>query len=159
MRRRTGQRGLGFGAEVSTAEDDKDALRRQARTEDLMKFGMIPEFMGRLPVIVSCDALDVEALTEVLWKPKNALAKQYQRLFELEGVKLNFRPDALKAIAEEAARRNSGARGLRAILEEVMLDVMYEIPSLSGVKECVVTREVVEHRARPELVLESKAAS
>ena len=120
---------------------------------------MIPEFMGRLPVIVSCDALDVDALTEVLWKPKNALAKQYHRLFELEGVKLNFRPDALRAIAEEAARRNSGARGLRAILEEVMLDVMYEIPSLTGVKECVVTREVVEHRARPELVLESKAAS
>ena len=159
VRRRTGQRGLGFGAEVSTAEDDKDALRRQARTEDLIKFGMIPEFMGRLPVIVSCDALDVDALTEVLWKPKNALAKQYHRLFELEGVKLNFRPDALRAIAEEAARRNSGARGLRAILEEVMLDVMYEIPSLTGVKECVVTREVVEHRARPELVLESKAAS
>ena len=102
VRRRTGQRGLGFGAEVSTAEDDKDALRRQARTEDLIKFGMIPEFMGRLPVIVSCDALDVDALTEVLWKPKNALAKQYHRLFELEGVKLNFRPDALKAIAEEA---------------------------------------------------------
>ena len=159
VRRRTGQRGLGFGAQVSTAEDDKDALRRQARTEDLIKFGMIPEFMGRLPVIVSCDALDVAALTEVLWKPRNALAKQYHRLFELEGVKLNFRPDALTAIAEEAARRNSGARGLRAILEEVMLDVMYEIPSLTGVKECVVTREVVEHRARPELVLESKAAS
>src|SRR5215471_1675156 len=159
VRRRTGQRGLGFGAQVSTAEDDKDALRRQARTEDLIKFGMIPEFMGRLPVIVSCDALDVEALTEVLWKPKNALAKQYHRLFELEGVKLNFRPDALTAIAEEAARRNSGARGLRAIVEEVMLDVMYEIPSLTGVKECVVTREVVERRARPELVLESKAAS
>jgi ATP-dependent Clp protease ATP-binding subunit ClpX len=139
VRRRTGQRGLGFGAQV--------------------KFGMIPEFMGRLPVIVSCDQLDVDALTEVLWKPKNALAKQYHRLFELEGVKLNFRPDALRAIAEEAARRNSGARGLRAILEEVMLDVMYEIPSLSGVKECVVTREVVEDRARPELVLESKAAS
>jgi ATP-dependent Clp protease ATP-binding subunit ClpX len=120
---------------------------------------MIPEFMGRLPVIVSCDALDVDALTEVLWKPRNALAKQYHRLFELEGVKLNFRPDALKAIAEEASRRNSGARGLRAILEEVMLDVMYEIPSLTGVKACVVTREVVEDRARPELVLESKAAS
>src|SRR5258705_10086225 len=158
VRRRIGQRGLGFGAEVGTTEDDKDQLRRQARTEDLIKFGMIPEFMGRLPVIVSCDALDVEALTEVLWKPRNALAKQYHRLFELEGVKLNFRPDALTAIAEEAARRNSGARGLRAILEEVMLDVMYEIPSLSGVKECVVTREVVESRGRPELVLESKAA-
>ena len=84
VRRRTGQRGLGFGAQVSTAEDDKDALRREARTEDLIKFGMIPEFMGRLPVIVSCDALDVEALTEVLWKPRNALAKQYHRLFELE---------------------------------------------------------------------------
>ena len=92
VRRRTGQRGLGFGASVSTAEDDKDELRRLARTEDLIKFGMIPEFMGRLPVIVSCDALDVDALTEVLWKPKNALAKQYHRLFELEGVKLELPP-------------------------------------------------------------------
>src|SRR5690606_11670522 len=108
VRRRTGQRGLGFGAEVSTAEDDKDALRRQARTEDLIKFGMIPEFMGRLTVIVSCDALDVDALTEVLWKPKNALAKQYQRLFDMEGVKLSFRREALKAMPEEAARRASG---------------------------------------------------
>src|SRR6187551_2666410 len=159
VRRRVGERGLGFGATIGATKDDKDALRGQARTEDLIKFGMIPEFMGRLPIIVSCDALDVAALTEVLWKPRNALAKQYHRLFELEGVKLNFRPDALTAIAEEAARRNSGARGLRAILEEVMLDVMYEIPSLTGVKECVVTRDVVENRARPELVLESKAAS
>ena len=123
-----------------------------------MKFGMIPEFMGRLPVIVSCDALDVDALTEVLWKPKNALAKQYQRLFELEGVKLNFRPDALRAIAEEASRRNSGARGLRAILEEVMLDVMYEIPSLTGVRECVVNRDVVVNRERPQLVRAKKAS-
>ena len=144
---------------VGTAEDDKDELRRKSRTEDLIKFGMIPEFMGRLPVIVSCDALDVDSLAEVLWKPKNALSRQYQRLFEMEGVKLTFRQDALRAIAEEAARRDSGARGLRAILEEVMLDVMYEIPSLTGVKECVVTREVVEDRGRPELVLESKAAS
>jgi ATP-dependent Clp protease ATP-binding subunit ClpX len=159
VRRRVGQRGLGFGAAIGGQEDDKDSLRRAVRTEDLIKFGMIPEFMGRLPVIVSCDQLDVEALTEVLWRPRNALAKQYQRLFELEGVKLTFRPDALNAIATEATRRASGARGLRAILEEVMLDVMYEIPSLSGVKECVVTREVVESRGRPELVLESKAAS
>ncbi|MBP8805483.1 MAG: ATP-dependent Clp protease ATP-binding subunit ClpX [Kofleriaceae bacterium] len=159
VRRRVGQRGLGFGASIGAQDDDKDSLRRAVRTEDLIKFGMIPEFMGRLPVIVSCDQLDVDALTEVLWKPKNALAKQYQRLFDLEGVKLTFRPDALTAIAHEATRRASGARGLRAILEEVMLDVMYEIPSLSGVKECVVTREVVENRGRPELVLESKAAS
>ena len=127
--------------------------------EDLIKFGMIPEFMGRLPIIVSCDQLNVDALTEVLWKPKNALARQYQRLFDMEQVKLRFTQDALRAIAEEAFRRKSGARGLRAILEELMLDVMYEIPSLDGVKECVVDRSVVESRKRPELVFENKAAS
>jgi ATP-dependent Clp protease ATP-binding subunit ClpX len=159
VRRRVGQRGLGFGANIGTAEDDKDALRAVSRAEDLIKFGMIPEFMGRLPVIVSCDTLDVDALTDVLWKPKNALARQYQRLFELENVKLTFTEEALRAVAEEANRRKSGARGLRAILEEIMLDVMYEIPSLTGVNECVVTRAVVENRERPELVLENKAVS
>lgn len=158
VRRRVGERGLGFGANIGTAEDDKDALRATARAEDLTKFGMIPEFMGRLPVIVSCDALGVDELAEVLWRPKNALARQYERLFELENVKLSFTQDALRAVAEEAHRRRSGARGLRAILEEIMLDVMYEIPSLTGVKECVVNREVVENRERPELVLENKAA-
>ena len=120
---------------------------------------MIPEFMGRLPIIVSCDALDVDALTRVLWEPKNALAKQYRRLFELEGVKLRFTEDALRAVAEEAHRRKSGARGLRAIVEEVMLDVMYELPSMSGVQECVVTRDVVVHRQRPELIRDTKKAS
>jgi ATP-dependent Clp protease ATP-binding subunit ClpX len=159
VRRRTGERGLGFGANIGTAEDDKDALRSMARHEDLIKYGMIPEFMGRLPIIVSCDTLDVDALTEVLWRPKNALSRQYQRLFDMEGVKLTFTEDALRAVAEEAHRRKSGARGLRAILEELMLDVMYEIPSLDGVKECVVDRSVVENRERPELVFENKAAS
>jgi ATP-dependent Clp protease ATP-binding subunit ClpX len=159
VRRRTGQRGMGFGAAIGTAEDDKDLLRSMVRHEDLTKFGMIPEFMGRLPIIVSCDQLDVDALSEVLWRPKNALSRQYQRLFEMEGVKLTFTQDALTAIAEEAARRKSGARGLRAILEELMLDVMYEIPSLDGVVECVVDRSVVESRKRPELVFSSKAAS
>ena len=158
VRRRVGQRGLGFGASIGTAEDDKDALRAATRTQDLIKFGMIPEFMGRLPVIVSCDELDVDALTEVLWKPKNALARQYERLFQLENVKLSFTEDALRAVAEEANRRKSGARGLRAILEEIMLDVMYEIPSLTGVTGCVVNRAVVENRERPELVQENKAA-
>jgi len=158
VRRRVGQRGLGFGANIGTAEDDLDSLRSMSRHEDLIKFGMIPEFMGRLPIIVSCDALGVDALAEVLWRPKNALARQYERLFEMENVKLTFTEDALRAVAEEAHRRKSGARGLRAILEEIMLDVMYEIPSLDGVKECVVDRSVVVNRERPELVFESAAA-
>jgi ATP-dependent Clp protease ATP-binding subunit ClpX len=157
--RRVGERGLGFGAKLAERHDNKDVLRALARTEDLVKYGMIPEFMGRLPIIVSCDALDVDALTRVLYQPKNALAKQYQRLFELEGVKLKFTEDALRAIAEEAHRRKSGARGLRAIVEEVMLDVMYEIPSLTGVQECVVTREVVANRERPQLIRDTKKAS
>jgi ATP-dependent Clp protease ATP-binding subunit ClpX len=158
VRRRTSARGLGFGATIGTAEDDKDALRSMVRPDDVIKFGMIPEFMGRLPIIVSCDALDVDALTEVLWRPKNALARQYERLFELENVKLSFTEDALHAIAEEAHRRHSGARGLRAILEEVMLDVMYELPSMTGVQKCVVDRSVVEERGRPQFVFENKAA-
>ncbi len=158
VRRRTSQRGLGFGATIGTAEDDKDALRSMVRPDDVIKYGMIPEFMGRLPVVVSCDALDVDALTEVLWRPKNALARQYERLFELEDVKLTFTEEALQAVAEEAHRRDSGARGLRAILEEVMLEVMYELPSMTGVQKCVVDRGVVEHRTRPQFVFENKAA-
>jgi len=119
---------------------------------------MIPEFMGRLPIIVSADELDVDDLVNILWKPKNALVKQYEKLLAMEGVKLRFTEDALGSVAEEAARRKSGARGLRAILEEVMLDVMYEIPSLTGVTECVVTRDVVVSRGRPQLVREKKAS-
>jgi ATP-dependent Clp protease ATP-binding subunit ClpX len=158
VRRRVGERGLGFGASIGVAKDDKDQLRSAARTEDLIKFGMIPEFMGRLPIIVSCDELNVDALTEVLWRPKNAVARQYERLFDMVGVKLRFTDYALRAVAEEAHRRKSGARGLRAILEEVMLDVMYEIPSLTGVRECVVNRDVVVNRERPQLVREKKAS-
>jgi ATP-dependent Clp protease ATP-binding subunit ClpX len=158
VRRRVGEQGLGFGAKIAKGEEDKNLLRSLVRTEDLVKFGMIPEFMGRLPIHVACDDLAVENLTEVLWKPKNALARQYERLFEMEGVKLRFTQEALRAVAEEAHRRKSGARGLRAIIEEVMLEVMYEIPSLTGVTECVVTREVVTERSRPELVREKKAS-
>ena len=158
VRRRMGTRGLGFGAAISKSDESKNQLRAMARTEDLIKYGMIPEFMGRLPIIVAADELDVDDLMAILWKPKNALAKQYERLLDLEGVKLRFTEDALRSVAEEAARRKSGARGLRAILEEVMLDVMYEIPSLSGVTECVVTREVVVSRGRPQLVREKKAS-
>ncbi len=158
VRRRVGTRGLGFGAEMAKGEEDKNALRAMARTEDLIKFGMIPEFMGRLPIIVAADELAVDDLVNILWRPKNALVKQYERLLEMEGVKLRFTEDALRSVAEEASRRKSGARGLRAILEEVMLDVMYEIPSLTGVTECVVTRDVVVSRGRPQLVREKKAS-
>jgi ATP-dependent Clp protease ATP-binding subunit ClpX len=158
VRRRIGKSGLGFGAAITKADESKNELRAMARTEDLIKFGMIPEFMGRLPIIVGADELDVDDLAAILWKPKNALSKQYERLLEMENVKLRFTEDALRSVAEEAARRKSGARGLRAILEEVMLDVMYEIPSLSGVTECVVTRDVVVSRGRPQLIKEKKAS-
>jgi len=158
VRRRVGEHGLGFGAAINKKEISKNDLRAMVRTEDLIRYGMIPEFMGRLPIIVSADDLDVDMLTEILWKPKNALVRQYERLFEMESVKLRFSEDALRSVAEEANRRKSGARGLRAILEEVMLDVMYEIPSLTGVTECVVNKDVVVSRGRPQLVREKKAS-
>jgi ATP-dependent Clp protease ATP-binding subunit ClpX len=158
VRRRIGQQGMGFGAHITKNDDNRNSLRRQARTEDIIKFGMIPEFMGRLPIIVAADELGVDELVEVLWKPKNALVKQYQRLFEIEGVKLRVTEDALQSIAEEAAKRTSGARGLRAILEEIMLDVMYDLPSMTGITECVINREVVVTRSRPQLLREKKAS-
>lgn len=158
IRRRMGDRGLGFGAKVDPRQEDLNEIRAQARTEDLIKYGMIPEFMGRLPVIVTCDDLSVDDLVEVLWQPKNSLIRQYQCLFELEGVKLRFEQDALHAIAEQASGRKSGARGLRSILEDVMLDVMYEIPSLKGVTECIIDPDVIAKRADPTLVREKKAS-
>ncbi len=157
IRRRMGDRGLGFGAKVDPRQEDLNTIRAEARTEDLIKYGMIPEFMGRLPVIVTADDLSVVDLVEVLWRPKNSLIRQYECLFELEGVKLRFEQDALRAIAEEASTRKSGARGLRSILEEVMLDVMYELPSLTGVTECIIDSGVILKRAEPTLVREKKA--
>ena len=159
IRRRVGERGLGFGAKItSKSDEDKDALRAMVRSEDLIRFGMIPEFLGRLPISVSCDSLNEEALADVLWRPKNALTKQYQRMFEMEGVQLRFTDEALRAVAREAHRRKSGARGLRAIMEEIMLDVMYEIPSTTGVRECVINSDVVINRQRPLLIREKKAS-
>lgn len=158
IRRRMGDRGLGFGARVDPRQEDLNAIRSQARTEDLIKFGMIPEFMGRLPVIVACDDLSVADLMEVLYRPKNSLVRQYECLFELERVKLHIEQDAMRAIAEQAAKRKSGARGLRSILEEVMLDVMYEIPSLTGVTECLIGEDVILKRAEPTLVRTKKAS-
>jgi ATP-dependent Clp protease ATP-binding subunit ClpX len=123
-------------------------------TEDLIKFGMIPEFCGRLPVVTTLDDLDESALIKILTEPKNAIMKQFQKLFEIEGVNLRFTDSALSAISKESIKRGSGARGLRAILEKTMLDIMYEIPSIGGVKECVIGEEVILNGEQPILLFE-----
>ncbi|MEE2787854.1 MAG: ATP-dependent Clp protease ATP-binding subunit ClpX [Myxococcota bacterium] len=153
---------IGFGGSVSRGKQSKSEqyndLIHGVTPEDLIRFGLIPEFMGRLPVLVTFDQLDEDALSEILWKPKNSLIKQYKRLFDYEKVSLRFTPDAMKAVVREAIARKSGARGLRAILEEIMLDIMYDLPDLEDVRECVITEGVVLNGERPELVLEKQSA-
>ncbi|HLN61828.1 MAG TPA: ATP-dependent Clp protease ATP-binding subunit ClpX [Symbiobacteriaceae bacterium] len=150
---RVGKRGLGFGADVRSKKDQNvGEMLAQILPEDLLKFGLIPEFVGRLPIIVTLDALDEEALVKILQEPKNALVKQYQKLLQMDNIDLEFKDDAVRAIAKEALKRNTGARGLRAIIEDIMLDVMYEIPSRTDVSKCVVTKEVVAKKEDPLLV-------
>ncbi|MEO6502855.1 MAG: ATP-dependent Clp protease ATP-binding subunit ClpX [Jatrophihabitantaceae bacterium] len=150
---RVGKKGLGFGAELKTKFeiDTRDGFA-EVMPEDLMKFGLIPEFIGRLPVITTVRPLDRAALIEILTEPKNALVKQYARLFELDGVELEFADDALEAIADQAVKRGTGARGLRAIMEEVLLSVMYEVPSREDVAKVVITAETVLEHVYPTLV-------
>jgi ATP-dependent Clp protease ATP-binding subunit ClpX len=155
VERRVAQPRIGFNAEPvrrGDAAERRRALMKQVRSEDLQKFGLIPEFVGRLPVIVTLDELETDDLVEVLWKPRNALVRQYMRLFELEGVKLRFHHEALLAVVAEARKRGAGARGLRAILESVMLDVMFELPSMDDVRECVITEASVLRHEKPILV-------
>lgn len=150
---RVGKRGLGFGAEVhSKAEIDTQDHFAEVMPEDLIKFGLIPEFIGRLPVVASVTNLDKESLVQILSTPKNALVKQYTRLFEMDGVELEFTEEALEAIADQAIHRGTGARGLRAIMEEVLLPVMYDIPSRDDVAKVVVTKETVEDNVLPTIV-------
>jgi ATP-dependent Clp protease ATP-binding subunit ClpX len=150
---RIGKRGLGFGAEVkSKAEIDTQDHFSEVMPEDLIKFGLIPEFIGRLPVVASVTNLDKESLVQILSTPKNALVKQYTRLFEMDGVELEFEEDALDAIADQAIHRGTGARGLRAIMEEVLLPVMYDIPSRDDVAKVVVTKETVQDNVLPTIV-------
>ncbi len=150
---RLGRRGLGFGAEVRSARmDDLSNLHAQVLPEDLIKFGLIPEFVGRLPVVTNVEQLDRQALIEILTVPRNALVKQFKKFFEYDGVSLDFSDDALDAIADIAMLRGTGARGLRAILEEVLQEPMYDLPSRSDVGECVITAEVVRKQANPTLV-------
>src|ERR1700723_2228314 len=150
---RVGKRGLGFGAEVhSKAEIDTSDHFADVMPEDLIKFGLIPEFIGRLPVVASVTNLDMDSLVKILSKPKNALVKQYTRLFEMDNVELEFTEDALEAIAEQAIHRGTGARGLRGIMEEVLLPVMYDIPSRDDVAKVVVTKETVKDNVLPTIV-------
>ena len=141
---------IGFGAEVRGPEERKTGeILKDLEPEDLLKFGLIPEFVGRLPVVATLDDLDEGALVDILTKPKNALVKQYQRLFEMEDVRLELTEEALRGIAHKAIARKTGARGLRSIMEAILLDSMFELPSLAGVSEIVINREVVEGRAKP----------
>jgi len=155
--RRVGFNAMGFGAEIRSKRHKKtDQLLQEVQPEDLLKFGLIPEFIGRLPVIATLNLLTQEELIRILVEPKDAIIKQYQKLFELEGVKLKFTESALQAIARLSVERKSGARGLRAILENTMLDIMYELPSMPDVKECVISEEVVVNKEKPILLFEKK---
>ena len=157
---RAGKSGVGFNAPLRTAEDREAAdIFAEVMPEDLLKFGLIPEFIGRLPVITSVSNLDKTALIKILTEPKNALVRQYQKLFELDGVELDFEAEALTAIAELALKRGTGARGLRAIMEHVLLGVMYDIPGRSDVEKVVVTEACITNDAQPKLVMRSGDAS
>jgi ATP-dependent Clp protease ATP-binding subunit ClpX len=154
---RIGKKGIGFGADLQKQnKKDVGAVLEHVLPEDLLKYGLIPEFIGRLPVITHVHQLDEEALVQILTEPKNALIKQYMKFFEFDGVELEFTDDALQAVSEQSMLRGTGARGLRAILEEVLLNVMYDLPSREDVGKCVITREVVLEKVNPTLVPRSK---
>ena len=160
IQRRVGEKGLGFGAKIQGKQERSvGELLKLAEPEDLMKFGMIPEFIGRLPVVATLNDLREEDLVTILTAPKNALTKQYQKMFEMEKVKLTFSREALRAIAREAMRRSSGARGLRAIMEDAMLEIMYDVPYRDGIKECKITEGVILHREQPVLTLDKEKKS
>jgi ATP-dependent Clp protease ATP-binding subunit ClpX len=155
---RIGKKSIGFGVDVSGGRDKQySELIHEIQPEDLLKYGLIPEFIGRLPITATLEELSEENLMEILKRPRNAIVKQYKRLFELENVKLTFTEGSLRGIAKDAMKKKTGARGLRSIMEKVMLDVMYEIPALSNVKECVISEEVILNRERPILIYEEEA--
>ena len=153
IKRRQGEKVIGFGTNTEKVEEE-GSLLSQLIPEDLLKFGLIPEFIGRLPVLASLEQLDVDALVQILTEPKNALAKQYQKMLELDNVELEFEDDALVEIAKLAIERKTGARGLRSIIESTMLDVMFELPSREDIKKCIITAETISKKAQPKLLLE-----
>jgi ATP-dependent Clp protease ATP-binding subunit ClpX len=160
IERRVGVKGMGFGVDMARRLNrNRGEILSLVQAEDLIQFGLIPEFVGRLPVVATLDALAEDALIDILTKPKNALVRQFEKLFEFEEVRLRFSEGALRAVARQAYRRKSGARGLRSILEGVMLDLMYDIPSRDDVEECVINEEVIEQGTRPLLVLKQEQES
>lgn len=154
IQNRIGKKTVGFGAKIETTKEKETAdILSHILPQDLLKFGLIPEFVGRLPIVVTLHPLDRNALIQILTEPKNALVKQYQKLFEMDDTILEFEPEALEAIADKALQRNTGARGLRAILEEIMLDVMFEIPSSTNIEKCIITKDTVEKNTQPQLII------
>ncbi len=152
---RVGKKSIGFGAQIESKNDlNKTEIFKQLLPQDLLKFGLIPEFVGRLPIVATLDGLTKEALIDIVTKPKNALIKQYKKLVELDGVELEFEKEALEAIVDKAIERNTGARGLRSIIEEIMRDIMYDIPSNEKIVKCIITKETVENKKQPELVID-----
>ena len=157
---RIGKKTMGFGAEIRKSGERASAeIMAQVKPEDLLKFGLIPEFVGRLPVLVTLSQLDEDALVNILTEPKNALVRQYKKMLDMDGVDLEFTEGALRAVAQKALKRKSGARGLRAIIEETMMDVMYEVPSEDNVVKCVVTEESVREGAKPTLIRDEAVSS
>lgn len=157
IQNRVSTKAMGFGAEISSKKDGKqNELLAQALPEDLLKFGLIPEFIGRLPIMVNLESLDEDALVKVLTEPKNALTKQYEKLLELDGVELEFEPEVLRAAAKEAIERKTGARGLRAIFEKMMLDTMFELPSLGNVEKCIVTEATLASGEKPTMIFKEE---
>ena len=154
IQNRIGKKNIGFGANIESSDKkDFSETLKELQPQDLLRYGLIPEFVGRLPVLVTLDALDEEALVKILTEPRNSLVKQYKRFFEMDDTLLEFTEDALAAVASKAIERKSGARGLRAILEETMMDIMYEVPSSTDIEKCTITKDTVENKQPPELVL------
>lgn len=157
IQKRTGKKSMGFGADIESKQVvDLGALLKQIQPEDLLKFGLIPEFVGRLPVVVTLDQLDEEALVKILTEPKNALTKQYKRLFEIDGVALEIEDEALRLIAEKAIERKTGARGLRGIIEGTMMDIMYEIPSRDDIEKVIITGDTIANGSEPKIILKTQ---
>lgn len=155
---RAGKKVMGFGSEARSVKGRGSEILALVEPEDLIKYGLIPEFVGRLPVVATLEELDEDSLVKILTEPKNSVVKQYQKLLSLDNVRLRFTDGALRAVAKKAMRRTTGARGLRAILEEIMLDIMYEVPSQKGIKECLISEDVVQKKEKPLLIYEKQSA-